>query len=147
MTPPKYPVIIVEPATFRVAWVSLGGFIPNLYRAAGYHLIREQAAGYLYAALTGHNPGEHPGRASTMVARYARAALMQLGDSDHADPGPFTLARRVVEQWGSYLRPWLGVQYVDPATMQPVAHHPDYYILLDLNTGQRLETKLEVENR
>lgn len=131
------PTIVIEPGTYRVAWVSATGSPPELYQIAGFPTLTGYPAMWLYAALTGHQITDPPQTATTFLARAARALIGQLGDNDQTgQEEDYTLARRVIQQWGGYIRPWLGVHYYDSATGQPVAYHRDYATLLDLHTGR-----------
>lgn len=70
--------------------------------------LRGEAAALLYVALAGHRFGTAPERARRSSARHARAAIHQ-----HQRQYSYHIAYRVVQCFGPFIMPWLGVLKVD----------------------------------
>ncbi len=99
----------------------------------GYRVIMSEPAYYLYIALSGHNCNEHPGIASPIYANTARAHIQANAWRNKG----WGLAREVINQWGLHIRPWLGCFYLKDGKL--VDDAPEYNILIDLATGQKIK--------
>jgi len=98
----------------------------------GYRVLIGEVAYYLYIALTGHDLSEHPNVALPIYANTARAHIQANAHRNAA----WGLAREVVNQWGLHIRPWLGSLLLQNGKV--VTDAPEYHILIDLVTNQRI---------
>ena len=103
--------MVIEKSTMRVLEVALA---TNCFGVRpGYIVITGEPAHWLYIALTGHSISQHPHLTNAYMARSARALIVKIGDSNHDEPGGYTIARQVVTQWGQHVQPWFGMIAID----------------------------------
>lgn len=98
---------------------------------------------HLYVALAGHRWATHPQTASTLLAAQSRAYIQGWSSQSveqlmlwHpsvaqavAEEQQYNLANRVVQHWGDFIQPWLGMRMIDKFG-QPIENHPHYSDLI-----------------
>lgn len=116
------PVLVIEERTLQVHYVSNDGQIPPGMIRSGLTILFGELANLLYMALAGHAMDDSPFNMHPVLARSARASLARRRVTGEAG---IDLINEVINNWGEYIRPWLGAKLIDQAG-EPIENLPAY---------------------